>query len=140
MVSSSAGAPFYPIGARSETLGGRRGGSVRLRAAARGGWCGLGPVMGALVSVVDIVLNLFQWVLILHVVMSWLVAFNVVNTRNQVVHQIGSLLYRVTEPVLRPFRRFIPPLGGIDITPVIVLLLVFFLRKLLYDNFGHAMM
>ncbi len=101
---------------------------------------GMGRDMGAFLSLVDVVLVIFQWVLIAHVIMSWLVSFNVVNTRNPVVHQIGSILYRITEPVLRPFRRFIPNLGGIDISPVIVLLLLFFVRKLLHDNFASSMM
>ncbi|MBM3584770.1 MAG: YggT family protein [Alphaproteobacteria bacterium] len=96
--------------------------------------------MGAVLWLVDTVIQLFQWVLIAYVIISWLVSFKVLDTRNPVVNQIGNALYRMTEPVLRPFRRFIPNLGGIDITPVVVYLLLFFVRKLLFDNFGHAMM
>lgn len=90
--------------------------------------------MHALIWLIYTVIELFVWVLIAHVIMSWLVAFKVVDTRNPIVNQIGSLLFRVTEPVLRPFRRFIPNLGGIDISPVVVILLLFFLRRLLVDN------
>ena len=60
--------------------------------------------------------------------MSWLVAFNVVNPRNQFVSMVGEFLYRITEPVLRPIRNVMPNLGGIDISPVILILLLLFIR------------
>ena len=61
-------------------------------------------------------------------IFSWLVAFHVVNTRNQVVAMIGETLYRITEPVLRPIRNMLPNLGGIDISPVILFLIIIFIR------------
>ncbi len=63
--------------------------------------------------------------------LSWLVAFNVVNTRNQVVAMVGDFLYRLTEPLLRPIRSFLPHLGGIDISPVILILVIFFLENVI---------
>ncbi|MGH6717712.1 MAG: YggT family protein [Alphaproteobacteria bacterium] len=96
--------------------------------------------MGALIWLIDTAIQLFVWLLIAHVIISWLTAFNVINTRNPVVAQIGGFLYRITEPVLRPVRRFIPSLGGIDISPVIIILLLFFVRKLMWDNFGGTVM
>jgi YggT family protein len=76
------------------------------------------------INVLLVILNLYWWVLILSAVLSWLVAFNVINTSNPFVSNITDMLWRLTEPVLRPIRRFMPNLGGIDISPVIVLLLI----------------
>jgi YggT family protein len=79
---------------------------------------------------VNIVLSIFGWVIIASAILSWLVAFNIVNTRNQVVATIGDVLWRVTEPVLRPVRNIVPNLGGIDISPIIVLLAIWLLQDL----------
>lgn len=73
-------------------------------------------------------LSLYFWVIIINAVMSWLVAFNVINRNNQIVEMIGRFTYAVTEPALRPIRRFIPPIGGLDITPIILILAVIFVR------------
>ncbi len=70
--------------------------------------------------------------------LSWLVAFNVVNTRNPIVAQIGDFLYRITEPVLRPIRAMLPNLGGIDISPVILIIGLMFLRQLVFWLFSGA--
>ena len=78
-------------------------------------------------------IDIYTWIVIASAIMSWLVAFGVVNTRNQVIRFVVDFLYRVTEPVLRPIRRILPNLGGIDISPVILLLLLFFLRSLLAE-------
>lgn len=78
-----------------------------------------------------VILDLYFWVLIVWVVMSWLIAFDVINTRNQFVYQVNYFLYRLTEPALRPIRRFMPNLGGIDISPVVLTLIIFFLRRLI---------
>jgi YggT family protein len=83
----------------------------------------------ALQSTILLALNIFVWILIVSAVLSWLIAFNVVNTRNQVVGTISEALYRMTEPVLRPIRRRLPDMGGIDISPIIVILIVFFLQN-----------
>ncbi len=76
-------------------------------------------------------LTILVWVIIINAILSWLVAFRVVNPHNQIVSMIGRFTEAVTEPLLRPFRRFIPPLGGIDITPLILILAIFFLRDYL---------
>ena len=78
--------------------------------------------------VIDLILQLYIWLLIAAAVLSWLVAFNVVNARNQFVAMAGDFLYRVTEPVLRPIRNMLPNLGGIDISPVVVIFIIIFLR------------
>jgi len=84
--------------------------------------------MRALFLVIDIALQLYVWLLIAAAVLSWLVAFNVVNTRNQFVAMIGEFLYRITEPVLRPIRNRLPAMGGIDISPIILILIIIFIR------------
>jgi YggT family protein len=69
-------------------------------------------------------LSLLWWAIIISAVLSWLVAFDIINLRNQAVYQISTFLDRVTSPILRPFQRIIPPLGGVDISPIIVLLII----------------
>jgi YggT family protein len=87
--------------------------------------------MLALIQTLVLALDLYWWILIASAIFSWLYAFNVVNPRNQFVGTIGNFLFRITEPVLAPVRRFLPDLGGIDISPIIVLLLIFFFRQFL---------
>lgn len=90
--------------------------------------------MLALFQTIDLALNLYTWVLIASAIFSWLYAFNVINSRNQFVNAIGSFLFNVTEPVLRPIRRVLPNLGGIDISPIIVLLIIFFIRSFMWNT------
>ena len=85
-------------------------------------------IMRALFLVIDLILNLYIWLLVAAAVLSWLIAFNVVNTRNQLVAMIADFLYRITEPVLRPIRNLMPSFGGLDISPVIVIFIIIFLR------------
>jgi len=87
--------------------------------------------MRALLDVVFIALNAYWWIVIASAVFSWLVAFNVVNQRNDFVALIGRFLYSVTEPVLRPIRRFLPNLEGIDISPVILLLGILLIQQVI---------
>jgi YggT family protein len=84
--------------------------------------------MRALFIVLDKALWFYFYLVFAAVVMSWLIAFNVVNTRNQAVAMVGDFLYRITEPALRPIRNILPDLGGIDISPVILILIIIFLR------------
>jgi YggT family protein len=84
--------------------------------------------MRALFLVIDLALQAYIWILIAAAVLSWLVAFNVVNTRNPVVASIGEFLYRITEPLLRPIRNAMPNLGGIDVSPVVLILIIIFIR------------
>ncbi|CAO3441528.1 Cell division integral membrane protein, YggT and half-length relatives [Azospirillum argentinense] len=89
--------------------------------------------MIALYLLIDTVLSLYVWLLIASAVLSWLVAFNVVNTRNRAVYVIGDFLYRVTEPALRPIRRVLPNMGGLDLSPIALILLIFFIRNLMAE-------
>jgi YggT family protein len=84
--------------------------------------------MRALFLVIDLALEIYIWIVIAMAIFSWLVAFNVVNTRNPVVHMVGDFLYRITDPALRPIRNMMPNLGGIDISPVILFLIIIFIR------------
>ena len=77
------------------------------------------------------ILDIYSAIIIASAIMSWLVAFGVVNVRNQFIRVVVDLLYRVTEPVLRPIRRFLPNLGGIDISPVVALLLIIVIQHLI---------
>ena len=79
------------------------------------------------------VLDIYSWIIIISAILSWLVAFGVVNIRHQFMRVVVDFLYRITEPVLRPIRRVLPNLGGIDISPVVALLLIIFLQHLLKE-------
>ena len=87
----------------------------------------LGPIFG----LIDMVFDLFIWILIISVVMSWLISFKVVNTTNRFVYLIADFTYRITEPALRPIRRFLPNLGGLDISPIVLLMVIWFVRDVL---------
>lgn len=84
-----------------------------------------------LFNLLSVVITLFIWALIIQAVMSWLVAFSVVNTHNRFVYTVMDVLYRVTEPALRPIRRYLPQAGGIDFSPLVLILLLIFLEDLL---------
>ena len=92
--------------------------------------------MRSLLWLIDTVITLYVWLLIASAILSWLIAFNVVNLRNPIVMQIGEFLERVTEPALRPIRRILPNLGGIDVSPIILILLLYFLRNIIFELFG----
>ena len=85
---------------------------------------------------IDTLINLYIWVLIGQVILSWLVTFKVVNTQNPIVNQIGTLLYRLTEPVLGPIRRLLPRLGGFDLSPVIAVIALIFIEKVIFRILG----
>ncbi len=89
--------------------------------------------MSALVYLILRVIDLYIWVIIISAVLSWLVAFNVINTQNRFVYTVVDILWRLTEPALRPIRSVLPNLGGIDISPVILILLLLFIRDLIVE-------
>lgn len=86
--------------------------------------------MTALFWLIDTVIGFYLTLVIVQVVLSWLVAFNVVNTRNRFVYLVGDFLYRITEPALKPIRRILPNMGGIDISPLVLILGLYFLQIL----------
>lgn len=87
--------------------------------------------MRSVLDVVLLALQIYVWILIVSAVLSWLIAFNVINTRNQFVATVWDMIYRLTEPVLRPIRERLPNLGGIDISPIILLLIIYFIQSVI---------
>lgn len=87
----------------------------------------VGPTLGLLYQLI----NLYTWVVIIGVIMSWLIAFNVINLSNQFVRMIYDVVTRLTEPLLAQIRRFLPDLGGIDISPVLLILLLWFAKDVI---------
>ena len=94
---------------------------------------GLGVHMCSVVELVSSIIMLYFWMILIQVVMSWLVAFNVINTQNRFVYTVGNFLHRITEPALGPIRRLLPNLGGIDLSPVVLILLLVFVQNLLRE-------
>ena len=94
--------------------------------------------MVALIQTLVLAIDIYWWMIIASAIFSWLFAFNVINGRNQFVATIGDFLFRVTEPALRPIRRILPDLGGIDISPIILLLILFFVRQFILTTVSPA--
>ena len=88
-------------------------------------------ILDPFLRILNIAIDLYIWAVIISAVLTWLVHFGVLNTTNQFVSMVGEFLWRVTEPALRPIRRFVPNLGGIDISPVILILLLIFLQMVI---------
>ena len=89
--------------------------------------------MKSIFFLVDSVINIYIWLIIINVILSWLVAFNVLNTQNRFVFAILNATHQLTDPVLNKIRRFIPNLGSIDISPVVLILLLIFIRNLFFE-------
>jgi YggT family protein len=87
--------------------------------------------MRAILDIILIAMNLYIWLLIAAAILSWLIAFNVVNTRNGFVSGVAEFLYRITEPALRPIRQFLPSFGGLDISPIILILLIMLIERII---------
>jgi YggT family protein len=94
--------------------------------------------MKAILDVLLAILNIASWIIIIQAILSWLVVFRVLDTRNSVVGSIWMALERITEPVYRPIRNMLPAMSGIDITPLIVLLIIFFLQQVIL-RYGYAL-
>jgi len=87
-----------------------------------------------LLQFISYLLTIYVYIVIAMAILSWLIAFNVVNTRNPVVRMIAELLYRLTEPALRPIRNLLPNMGGIDISPIILFLIIIFIQSVILPN------
>lgn len=90
-------------------------------------------ILDPLIHILIIALQVYVYMVIASAILSWLVHFGVINTRNQFVSMVGEFLWRVTEPALRPIRRFMPNLGGIDVSPIILILIIYFLQLVLQN-------
>ena len=94
--------------------------------------------MYSVLMLIDRIIDIYVWVIILSAVLSWLVAFDIINMRNRFVYLVGDALNRITEPVYRPIRRFLPDMGGLDLSPLIVILVLWFLRDFMWELFQSA--
>ena len=91
--------------------------------------------MNSLIILFDQVINLYTWVLIINVIFSWLIAMNIFNTQNRIIIAVYYGTKKLTDPLLNPIRNFLPSLSGIDISPVVLILILYFIRNLLYEYF-----
>ena len=89
--------------------------------------------MNSLLGLIIQIINLYQFVLLIYIIATWLISFNIVNTSNRFVYSVMEALYRLCEPSLRLIRRYLPSFGSIDISPIIVYLLLWFLKSLLIE-------
>ena len=92
--------------------------------------------MCSIIELIASIITLYFWMILIQVVMSWLVVFNVINTQNRFVYTVGDFLHKITEPALGPIRRILPALGGIDLSPVVLILLLIFVQNFLREIGG----
>ena len=95
--------------------------------------------MKSIFILLDNIITIYLWIIIINAVLSWLVAFNVLNTQNRFVFSILDTTYKLTDPVLSKIRRFIPMFGSIDISPVILILILMFLRNIIFEIFAPGL-
>ena len=95
--------------------------------------------MKSIFILLDNIITIYLWIIIINAILSWLVAFNVLNTQNRFVFSILDVTYKLTDPALNKIRRFIPAFGSIDISPVILILLLIFLRNLIFEIFAPGL-
>ena len=95
--------------------------------------------MKSILILLDSVISIYIWILIINAILSWLIAFNVLNTSNRLVYSLLDVSYKMTDPLLRPIRNFLPNLGGIDISPVVLILLLMFARNLVFEFLSPTM-
>lgn len=94
--------------------------------------------MFALLQIVDLLLSVLMWIIIVQAILSWLVAFNVINTYNDFVRQMLYALDRITEPLYRPVRKIMPDFGALDLSPMVVLLLIYIVRNIILPSLASA--
>ena len=95
--------------------------------------------MQSLLIIIDKVIDLYMWVVIIWVILSWLISLQILNTHNPFVYLVSDFLHRATDPALRPIRRITPNLGGIDLSPLVLILILVFLQLLLREYFFAAL-
>ena len=95
--------------------------------------------MKSILILLDSVVTIYIWILIINALLSWPIAFNVLNTSNRLVYSLLDISYKMTDPLLRPIRNFLPNLGNIDISPVVLILLLMFLRNLIFEYLAPGM-
>ncbi len=95
--------------------------------------------MKSIFILLDSVITIYLWIIIINAVLSWLVAFNILNTQNRFVFALLDATYKMTDPVLNKIRRFIPTFGSIDVSPVVLILLLMFLRNIIFEIFAPGL-
>ena len=95
--------------------------------------------MKSIFILLDNIITIYLWIIIINAILSWLVAFNILNTQNRFVFSVLDVTYKLTDPALNKLRRFIPMFGSIDISPVILILLLMFLRNLIFEVFAPSL-
>ena len=95
--------------------------------------------MKSIFILLDSIITIYLWIIIVNAVLSWLVAFNILNTQNRFVFSVLDATYKMTDPVLNKIRKFIPTFGSIDISPVILILLLMFLRNIIFEIFAPGL-
>jgi len=95
--------------------------------------------MKSIFILLDSMITIYLWIIIINAILSWLVAFNVLNTQNRFVFSVLDVTYKLTDPALSKIRRFIPMFGSIDISPVILILILMFLRNIIFEIFAPGL-
>ena len=95
--------------------------------------------MKSIFILLDSIITIYLWIIIINAILSWLVAFNILNTQNRFVFSVLDATYKMTDPALNRIRRFIPTFGSIDVSPVILILLLMFLRNLIFEIFAPGL-
>ena len=95
--------------------------------------------MKSIFILLDSIITIYLWIIIVNAVLSWLVAFNILNTQNRFVFSVLDATYKMTDPVLNKIRKFIPTFGSLDISPVILILLLMFLRNVIFEIFAPGL-
>ena len=96
--------------------------------------------MIALLMTISMILTIIWWIFLIMIIMSWLINFNVINTRNQFVASVWRIVNQITEPILKPIRRIVPPVGGLDLSPIIVFVIIFFLQSFLANDLPRMLL
>ena len=95
--------------------------------------------MKSIFILLDSIITIYLWIIIINAILSWLVAFNILNTQNRFVFSVLDATYKMTDPVLNKIRRFLPTFGSIDVSPVVLILLLMFLRNILFEIFAPGL-
>ena len=95
--------------------------------------------MKSIFILLDSIITIYLWIIIINAILSWLVAFNILNTQNRFVFSILDATYKLTDPALNKIRRFIPTFGSIDVSPVVLILLLMFLRNIIFEIFAPGL-
>ena len=95
--------------------------------------------MKSIFILLDSIITIYLWIIIINAILSWLVAFNILNTQNRFVFSVLDATYKMTDPLLNKIRRYIPTFGSIDVSPVILILLLMFLRNLIFEIFAPGL-